>query len=451
MRNLSTIVLGVCLLASTTATSASVTSTMPIASKLPILSIFQDGQSLGENPLESYASWTVAKNVVKEYNAKKAKASDAMDNILKENNSEKKENDKDKSKNKNRSLTDEEIEHILKSLKYVPISEKDEELGGLRLNKKAPSKVTFGEKKTQKGPFVTYGDKANSYTVYVGDSSSRKEAYPGITYEAQTGHVVQIHVTSANYETPRGVKVGSERGRVILKYGAPHAIWQDLQNESLIYIYPLPKQKNGKEDGLLAFTIKDFKVASIDLFAEAARNDANWPALKMRTFKKDQLVDDDFVLEGYRINDPFSLKKGTDREWDLAGTLWGKQYVVSDYGAVLYDNDNQIAKVILGHGTSVTRRGIGVGSNKLLLLYTYGAPTKIYKKFSFAHNEDSEAYEYKNPYAVSEYLIFVIDKKTKFIDAVMLSDRPVNLIRPINREKDSKKYVDFLLYNELPM
>lgn len=299
------------------------------------------------------------------------------------------------------------------------------------------------EKTIRRGQFTTYKYKGGSYTVYNGPSLDTQEAI-GSKYPWPTNTLVQTHITANPEGYTQHVEIGDQRGVVILRYGAPRAIWQTP--DSLIYWYNVPYTLGGQKSNIyVAYTMKDLKVTSIDGFEPGLKMLGTWPNLEMnKSFQAGQLENRDFSLLGYKLQETYTPAKGIDREWDKQGKIWQQNYVDMDNVIVVYDDNNRISTVILKPGNSVTKRGIGVGSNKILMLKTYGLPSKKIEDFAIQTNEGQLIYEYKNPYAPSQYLLFAVNKKDYFVDAVILSTRSAEQYYKFDDAKQAK----FLIYGK---
>lgn len=278
-----------------------------------------------------------------------------------------------------------------------------------------------------KGEFVTYNAEQGSFTVY--DKTELKNT------------IANVHIDKEDdaFTTKRKVKVGDQRGAVILEYGAPNAIWQSPGTGQMVYWYEVPMDEGKK--GYLVFTMENMKVKAIDTFAQGIENKASWPKLNLRHYKADELADSDFSLLGYRLGDKYIPAKGVQREWNRQGEINYLNYTASNDGIIVYDEDYQVSRVILTLGNSVTRRGVGVGSNVVLMFKTYGLPTRIVEDFAFKGEKGQVAYEYENPYINGEYLIFVVNGEDDFIDAIILSNLSIEKINMYQDEEKAKNLI----------
>ncbi|SUP44495.1 Uncharacterised protein [Veillonella criceti] len=304
------------------------------------------------------------------------------------------------------------------------------------------------------GDFTTYTGEAGSYTVYSGPTFSnldsnkilRKE---GLTYAYQPRAITNIHITSADIETERGIFVGKSRGAVLFAYGAPQAMWRDLKKGTVSLIYFFDSRKifvknkqeftsavandnkvstavlNPETDRAIAqylvFTLKDNKVNTIDMIDGQVWTHLRLPAITPQYYKANQLADDDFMLMGYRVNRPFVTNQ--DEQWQQRGFLYGDEFIAYDDILIGYDKHQTVARAMITKSTALTRRGISIGDSKYLLLYLYGMPSEI-EADTGANGESLMVYTYKNPDSAYSYLLFTVGEKDNFIKSVMLSDRP---------------------------
>lgn len=304
--------------------------------------------------------------------------------------------------------------------------------------------------------FTSYHSQAADITVYTGPDQARlinqQLRGQGAVYFYPFNSISDIHIKTSNYKTVRDIHVGSSRGEVLFSYGIPNALWRDDTHKNIIFLYegtslPLEKQgnlqslsNNNSKDNItgqnvksqsleaktnkkryLVFTFEEDTVKGIDMIDGQVWPRLGLPNVSMHHFKPGQLEADDFVLRGLSINEIF--KGDGDSSWTAQGTLNGNQFIgYSDYG-VSFDKANKISCLVLNGNSSTTRRGIGIGDTKYLLLYTYGMPTHI------EQHGVHKVYEYKNPRSETSYLLFTMDKDDKFIDMVMLSDRPSSRLK----------------------
>lgn len=337
--------------------------------------------------------------------------------------------------------------NLLKPLETGELS-----LGGLTIGNPVPDKYgqTAGELSTgsitTKGVFETHSGKDVSYTVY----RNRVENYTGQAYPFFSGEVVQLHVGRGAYTTSRSVHVGSTRGMLLFLYGAPNAMMRSTGKDETLFFYTTTPQKNTRLEraipgtyrpmreaglgGAMAFTINNSSVTAIDVFAKELLESGAIPVPASQVFEANQLTRSDFSLRGFHINETF--KAPATEGWKSKGSLWKEDFVEYPGVIVGYDKKNQISRVMAMDGTTFTPRGITLGDTRFLLLYMYGEPTRIVPNAAiFANEQNLEVYEYKNPYASSEYLAFAVDKESNFIKSILLSDRPVEKISALKNEQ----------------
>lgn len=286
------------------------------------------------------------------------------------------------------------------------------------------------ESKKESGKFIKYTAKQGSFAVYSDNTAGELK---------NTVAHVRIDKEDNQFTTVRKIKVGDQRGAIILEYGAPNAIWQSPTEGQMIYWYEVPMNKGKK--GYLAFTVENMKVKAIDTFAQNIENIGIWPKFDFHHYESDKLEDSDFSLLGYRLGEKYIPAKGVQREWNKQGLFNYHNYTASRDGVVIYDEDYRISTVILTLGNSVTRRGVGVGSNVVLALKVYGVPTRIVEDFAFKSEEGQVVYEYENPFVNGEYLIFVVNGKDDFIDTVILTNRSTKEINIYQNKEEAKNLV----------
>lgn len=351
---------------------------------------------------------------------------------------------------------EDELVVISKKMIIDPLKESDNTIAGLTLGKEVPEayneqKDSLGNKVLyRKGPFITYGTEKNNYTVYEGPAYGM-ETHSGVRYQLEPNTVVQIHIEDKKYKTKRGLAVKDPRGLTTYKYGIPANILQNPDTKKLIYVYGKSDVQNEKMQtaSILAVTMDKLKVGSIDVFAPSVWENGPWPRVENQKATRGVLTERDFILGGYRINEYFLPAKGIDEEWGLIGTFWHKPYVANDRLSVNYTEDHHISKVLVNAGDTVTSRGVGIGSGKILLYLNYGVPYKIVRDFSFKEEPTDVCFEYKNPKAYSEYLLFVVGENG-FVKSVILSDRSAEQIQIVKKSKKEKELENFLLYHNVP-
>ena len=302
--------------------------------------------------------------------------------------------------------------------------------------------------KTVKGVFTTYHEKDMDITVYTGPDKSRlvdnQLRGQGATYLFPVGTITNLHTTDKGLVTIRDIGVGSSRMEMIFSYGSPNAMWRNQTDESYIFLYEghsenswpgkkgfsssvantnnnsqLPETiQSGKS--YVAFTIKNNTVEAVDILDGQVWSRFGLPKAPMYSFHAGQLIEDDFVLRGLRLNQHFV--NDANGEWRTQGMLFGSTFIgYNEYG-VSVDDNSLINRVLLNVYTP-TRRGIAMGDTKYLLLFVYGMPTRIAE--STTSTGTATVYEYKNPRSNNSYLQFALDSKNQYIKSVMLSDRPV--------------------------
>ena len=368
-----------------------------------------------------FVSLGMAQNVKEDAHSERSIANDSMESVYQ--------------------LSDEKLVSYL-TAEQEPLHIMDFSIADMLVNTQLPPMYEQSEhhipyiRTVKQGAFVIYEGEGASYTLYEGDGTFQKE--DALRYSMKKGDVAQIHIASDAYTTYRGLKVGDQRGGIILLYGMPQAIWRDSETHSTIYWY-----RKSSEEGAygLAFTVHDLKIVAIDVHAPGVEAKGYWPNFTERMYAPGELRDEDFSLAGYKLYEVFTPAKGLNSTWQASGEIWHQNYIAMQDATVLYDEDMRISKVFLPLNGGVTRRGIGVGANKLLMLKVYGVPTKVVKEFAFKLDAEQVVYEYKNPYAVSEYLLFVVNEKDHFIDSIILSDRAAEDIRDPVESLTAKKLV----------
>lgn len=327
----------------------------------------------------------------------------------------------------------------------IPLDQLDFSLGdwalGASINdikKEAPSKVLV------EGPFTTYTYEGLEATVYSGPvSKSKRQVDPLQDYVAyywyDEGEISQIHATSKRFKTIRDIGLGNSRGEVVFSYGAPNAAWKNLKTGDVFFVYVWNKENpNGeieptKNDSLLArnkgkqyivFAFHDSQVQSVDLIDGQVWSRYAAPLTDLHSYQVGRLDDEDFVLRGRRLGDHF-VNDG-DESWTTQGQVYGSSFIGYPDYAVSAGDDHLINRIYVNHDTP-TRRGICIGDTAYLMLFVYGRPQRVYQ--SFDDNKNLRVYQYRNPQKQNEYLLFVVDRTSKFIKNIMLSDRPADQLR----------------------
>lgn len=346
----------------------------------------------------------------------------------------KKENNSSKTNDKDIDFIKENIEQIAYQSPITPLKNEDYVIEDIQLGQplkpewlKAKDKIKIGEYEVLKHENI-------DYTIYVGQGSK---------FNLKNGSLVGMHITDKAFKTKRGVAVGDKREYAVLQYGSPQALWRDESNNSLIYMYSSPHEENSP---ILAFETKSGDITSIDVLFNRNINLRGLPKYQPRFFAKNKMLPEDFVLDGYKLHDKYSPQAGIDQDWGVAGHFMHKNFTANDQNVVLYDDKNHISKVFLGVDKVATRRGIGIGAGKILVIYTYGRPYRIVENFAFKRSDGDVVYEYKNPKAISEYLLFVINKKG-YVEAVILSDQPADYIKLDQNNPNEEFLKNYLIYN----
>lgn len=294
--------------------------------------------------------------------------------------------------------------------------------------------------------FTTYTMIGSTITTYTGIESKRfahqRLRGQGAHYfYSKDGTITNIHVEHGEGTTVRDIGIGNTRGETLFAYGAPNVIWRDANTSDLLFLYEGHSQfydirndrvtralrmtqdaaSQMKNKRYLLFTFHDDKIKAIDMIDGQVWPRLGAPNLRMNHFQAGQLTSEDFVLRGLQLNDTFH--GSVDGEWKTRGTVFNSDFISYRDYAVGLDKKQCINRIFLNGNSSTTRRGVTIGDTKYLLLYMYGEPTHI-------ETVDGEhIYEYKNPFANNSYLLFTIDKKDKFINMVMVSDRPASRLR----------------------
>mgnify|MGYP004443650517 CR=1 FL=1 len=286
--------------------------------------------------------------------------------------------------------------------------------------------------------FTTYTYPGVEATVYSGPAPTDKQKLDPLQaatsrYNYEVGDMTNLHVTDKGLTTIRDIGVGNSRGEVVFSYGAPNAMWRNAKTGDIYFAYTwdagtLDGRSRTTESNAvpaissdrsyLVFTFHDSKVKALDFIDGQVWTRFNAPDTTMRTYKVNVLTDDDFVLRGRRLGDYF-VNDG-DETWRTQGDVYGSPFIGYDDYAVSAGDDHLINRIYVNHDTP-TRRGICIGDTSYLMLFVYGRPYRVQN--GFEGNPDMRVYEYRNPNKKNEYLLFVVDGKTKFIKNIMLSDR----------------------------
>lgn len=294
--------------------------------------------------------------------------------------------------------------------------------------------------------FTTYTMIGSTITTYTGVESKRfahqRLRGQGAHYfYSKDGTITNIHVEHGEGTTVRDIGIGNTRGETLFAYGAPNVIWRDANTSDLLFLYEGDSQfydirndrvtrtprmtqdaaSQMKNKRYLLFTFHDDKIKAIDMIDGQVWPRLGAPNLRMNHFQAGQLTSEDFVLRGLQLNDTFH--GSVDGEWKTRGTVFNSDFISYRDYAVGIDKKQCINRIFLNGNSSTTRRGVTIGDTKYLLLYMYGKPTHIEAV------DGEHVYEYKNPFANNSYLLFTIDKKDKFINMVMVSDRPASRLR----------------------
>lgn len=294
--------------------------------------------------------------------------------------------------------------------------------------------------------FTTYTMIGSTITTYTGVESKRfahqRLRGQGAHYfYSKDGTITNIHVEHGEGTTVRDIGIGNTRGETLFAYGAPNVIWRDANTSDLLFLYEGDSQfydirndrvtrtprmtqdaaSQMKNKRYLLFTFHDDKIKAIDMIDGQVWPRLGAPNLRMNHFQAGQLTLEDFVLRGLQLNDTFH--GSVDGEWKTRGTVFNSDFISYRDYAVGIDKKQCINRIFLNGNSSTTRRGVTIGDTKYLLLYMYGKPTHIEAV------DGEHVYEYKNPFANNSYLLFTIDKKDKFINMVMVSDRPASRLR----------------------
>lgn len=324
----------------------------------------------------------------------------------------------------------------------IPLDQLDFTLGDWPLlgsindiEKEAPSKVLV------KGPFTTYTYDGIEATVYSGPASKAKRQRDPLQnfvgyYWYDDGAISALHATSKRFKTIREIGPGNSRGEVVFSYGAPNAAWRNLKTGDVFFAYVWNKKNDkvtketiqndsklarNKDKQYLVFAFHNSQVQSVDLIDGQVWSRFAAPATDLHTYPVGQLSDEDFVLRGRRLGDHF-VNDG-DESWTTQGQVYGSSFIGYNDYAVSAGEDHLINRIYVNHDTP-TRRGICIGDTAYLMLFVYGRPQRVYQ--SFDGNDSLRVYQYRNPQKQNEYLLFVVDRTSKFIKNIMLSDRPVD-------------------------
>lgn len=294
--------------------------------------------------------------------------------------------------------------------------------------------------------FTTYTMIGSTITTYTGVESKqfahqRLRGQGAHYFYSKDGTITNIHVEHGEGTTVRDIGIGNTRGETLFAYGAPNVIWRDANTSDLLFLYEGDSQfydirndrvtrtprmtqdaaSQMKNKRYLLFTFHDDKIKAIDMIDGQVWPRLGAPNLRMNHFQAGQLTLEDFVLRGLQLNDTFH--GSVDGEWKTRGTVFNSDFISYRDYAVGIDKKQCINRIFLNGNSSTTRRGVTIGDTKYLLLYMYGKPTHIEAV------DGEHVYEYKNPFANNSYLLFTIDKKDKFINMVMVSDRPASRLR----------------------
>ncbi len=281
---------------------------------------------------------------------------------------------------------------------------------------------------TVKGDFTTYTGKSGSYTLYGGPTRRDSDALrrQGLEYKYYRPTLVNVHVTSEEFATARGIQVGDSRGEVLFSYGSPRHILRNPKDGKLIFFYTgvMGKEKN-IPPYWLAIAMSDNKVSSIDIFDKQVLPHYSFATKEGFLPVAGELTDKDFSIAGYQINDSF--KKSSHEPWLAMGELYHNTFLSYEDYLVSYDTHNLISRVVINRRSVVTPRGITIGDSKYLLLYLYGKPNFIEPWEE--KSETLEIYTYTHPMKSNAYLLFAVDKKTGFIKTILLSDRKMGELK----------------------
>lgn len=295
-----------------------------------------------------------------------------------------------------------------------PISEDDFTLHGIALGDSI--KVLIGMKGNAEAihrgsiqdTYAWKGLKVSAYDDFLAKYMNRKDlpVHQAITAKG----ISDFYITGGDYQTDRGIRIGSRRENVLCSYGRPDEVLWDGNHASFYLLYSGYKKE-------LSFLIHEDQVQEIHIGWNEEK------ALGLQRNYKDiynhsYLPDKDFSLAGLSLHQAFKDYPFSEWEKKMANPQEEIWYYPG-YAVRMTKKEKMICAVFLTDKKMLTSRGLAIGDDAATAELLYGAPHKL--EMDTTGTTPRTCYIYFNRAKDKVLLMYLKDKK---VDGIVVAENP---------------------------
>lgn len=295
-----------------------------------------------------------------------------------------------------------------------PISDDDFTLHGIALGDSI--KVLIGMKgnaeAVHRGSIQdTYGWeglKVSAYSDFLAKYMNRKDLPVDQAITAKG--ISDFYITGGDYQTDRGIRIGSRRENVLRSYGRPDEVLWDGDHTSFYLLYSGYKKE-------LSFLIHDDQVQEIHVGWKEDKAQGLVRGYK-DIYNHAYLPEKDFSLAGLSLHEPFKDYPFSEWEKKMANPQEEIWYYPG-YAVRMTKKEKMICAIFLTDNKMLTSRGLAIGDDAATAELLYGAPHKL--EMDTTGSVPRTCYIYFNRAKDKVLLLYLKDKK---VDGVVVAENP---------------------------